>query len=147
MRWSECWATCRRHLPAAARLTLTWDQGSEMAYHDEIAPLLRDSVYFAHPASPWQRGTNENTNGLLRQYFDLSVHTEADLRAVAGRLNRRPGRRWGGGRRRRCFTLLWHDGRGRVTTTAGIRLVMSCRRHRGPSRVPGVGVGYELAES
>jgi hypothetical protein len=46
-------------LPETARLTLTWDQGSEMAMHDQIAPLLRDGVYFAHPASPWQRGTNE----------------------------------------------------------------------------------------
>jgi hypothetical protein len=56
-------------LPEAARITLTWDQGSEMAFHDQIAPLLREGVFFAHPASPWQRGTNENTNGLLRQYF------------------------------------------------------------------------------
>jgi IS30 family transposase len=48
-------------LPAAARLTLTFDQRSEMACHDQIAPLLRDGVYFAHPASPWRRGTNENT--------------------------------------------------------------------------------------
>jgi IS30 family transposase len=77
-----------------ARLTLTWDQGSELAYHDQIAPLLREGVYFAHPASPWQRGTNENTNGVLRQYFpkrtDLSIHTQSDLRAVQDRLNGRP---------------------------------------------------------
>jgi IS30 family transposase len=62
-----------------------------MAFHDQIAPLLREGVFFAHPASPWQRGTNENTNGLLRQYFpkrtDLSVHTAEDLRAVEDRLN------------------------------------------------------------
>jgi IS30 family transposase len=81
-------------LPESARWTLTWDQGSEMAYHDQIAPLLREGVFFAHPASPWQRGTNENTNGLLRQYFpkrtDLSIHTPADLRAVQDRLNNRP---------------------------------------------------------
>jgi hypothetical protein len=56
-------------LPEPMRLTLTWDQGSELAYHDQIAPLLRDGVFFAHPGSPWRRGTNENTNGLLRQYF------------------------------------------------------------------------------
>ncbi|GGM34236.1 hypothetical protein GCM10012275_01960 [Longimycelium tulufanense] len=76
------------------RLTLTWDQGLEMACHGQIAPLLREGVFFAHPASPWQRGTNENTNGLLRQYFpkrtDLSVHTPADLQAVQDRLNNRP---------------------------------------------------------
>jgi IS30 family transposase len=81
-------------LPEAARNTLTWDQGCEMAFHDQVAPLLREGVYFAYPASPWQRGTNENTNGLLRQYFpkrtDLSIHTAADLRAVEERLNNRP---------------------------------------------------------
>jgi len=87
-------------LPDAARITLTWDQGSEMALHEQIAPLLHEGVFFAHPASPWQRGTNENTNGLLRQYFpkgtDLSVHTAADLRAVEDRLNNCPRKtlRW-----------------------------------------------------
>jgi IS30 family transposase len=81
-------------LPEHARLTLTWDQGSEMALHDQVAPLLREGVFFAHPASPWQRGSNENTNGLLRQYFpkrtDLSVYTPEDLRAAEERLNSRP---------------------------------------------------------
>jgi IS30 family transposase len=81
-------------LPKTVRLTLTWDQGSEMAHHDEISTHLSEGVYFAHPGSPWQRGTNENTNGLLRQYFpkrtDLSLHTPADLCAVEERLNNRP---------------------------------------------------------
>jgi IS30 family transposase len=81
-------------LPEAARNTLAWDQGCEMAFHDQVAPLLCEGVFFAHPASPWQRGTNENTNGLLRQYFpkrtDLSIHTAADLQAVEVRLNNRP---------------------------------------------------------
>ena len=81
-------------LPAAARLTLTWDQGSEMAEHHQLAQLFRDGVYFALPASPWQRGTNENSNGLLRQYLpkgtDLSIHSAADLNAITDRLNNRP---------------------------------------------------------
>ncbi|MEU8112776.1 hypothetical protein [Micromonospora sp. NPDC048947] len=55
-------------LPEAARLTLTWDQGAEMAHQQQVAPLLRDGVLFAHPGRPSQRGTNENTNGPLRQY-------------------------------------------------------------------------------
>jgi IS30 family transposase len=56
-------------LPAMARQTLTWDQGSEMARHDLLAEHFADGISFAHPASPWLRGTNENTNTLLRQYF------------------------------------------------------------------------------
>jgi IS30 family transposase len=81
-------------LPEVARLTLTWDQGSEMAKHHQVATVLRHGVYFAHPASPWQRGTNENTNGLVRQYLpkgsDLSVHTAEDLKAIEDKLNNRP---------------------------------------------------------
>lgn len=81
-------------LPDDARLTLTWDQGSEMAGHDQIASLFREGVFFAHAGKPWQRPTNENTNGLLRQYFpkgsDLRAYTIADLRRVEERLNSRP---------------------------------------------------------
>ena len=81
-------------LPASARRTLTWDQGSEMACHDQIAELFSQGVYFALPGRPWMRPTNENTNGLLRQYFpkgtDLSIHSEDDLRLVEERLNNRP---------------------------------------------------------
>ncbi|OCA94326.1 IS30 family transposase [Actinobaculum suis] len=83
-----------RHLPALLRNTLTWDQGSEMALHKKIATALNMDVYFCDPHSPWQRGTNENTNGLLRQYFpkgtDLSTYSEAYLDAVAEELNDRP---------------------------------------------------------
>jgi len=83
-----------QRLPRHLRLTLTWDQGTEMAHHHHLADLFRDGVYFAYPASPWQRGTNENTNGLLRQYLpkgsDLSVHNAVDLSAIADRLNNRP---------------------------------------------------------
>lgn len=81
-------------IPAAMRKTLTWDQGREMALHDHIAAGTGFDVYFCDPHSPWQRGLNENTNGLLRQYFpkhtDLSVHTASDLQRVANALNRRP---------------------------------------------------------
>ncbi|MEU6950645.1 IS30 family transposase [Streptomyces sp. NPDC046316] len=83
-----------RDVPDTARMTLTWDQGAEMACHDRLAPLFRDGVFVAHRGSPWQRGTNENTNGLLRQYLpkgsDLSIHTADDLRAIEDRLNNRP---------------------------------------------------------
>jgi IS30 family transposase len=83
-----------QHVPPELRRTLTWDQGSEMAQHHLIAPHFADGVFFADPASPWQRATNENTNGLLRQYFrkgtDLSQHPKTELLAIQTRLNNRP---------------------------------------------------------
>jgi IS30 family transposase len=86
-------------VPAPARRTLTWDQGSEMACHDLLAEFFADGIFFAHPGSPWLRGTNENTNGLLRQYFpkgsDLRAFTLADLQEVELRLNDRPRKRLG----------------------------------------------------
>jgi IS30 family transposase len=81
-------------LPAELRRTLTWDQGKEMADHVRFSVDTNIDVYFCDPHSPWQRGSNENTNGLLRQYFprtaDLSVYTRADLASVARQLNARP---------------------------------------------------------
>jgi transposase, IS30 family len=86
--------TTMRGLPTALRRSLTWDQGIEMARHGEITLALDLPVYFCDPHSPWQRGSNENTNGLLRQYFpkgtDLSQHSAAHLAAVAAELNARP---------------------------------------------------------
>jgi IS30 family transposase len=81
-------------LPAELRRTLTWDQGKEMASHVRFSTDTNMTVYFCDPHSPWQRGSNENTNGLLRQYFpktaDLSLHSAAHLNAVARQLNNRP---------------------------------------------------------
>ena len=88
-----------RKLPATLRRSLTWDRGHEMAKHKSFTVDTNVKVYFCDPQSPWQRGTNENTNGLLRQYFpkktDLSGYSQADLNKVALRLNQRPRRTLG----------------------------------------------------
>lgn len=81
-------------LPEQLRRSLTWDRGKELAQHTQLKIDTNVAVYFADPHSPWQRGTNENTNGLLRQYFpkgtDLSRWTDAEIEAVAATLNTRP---------------------------------------------------------
>ncbi len=98
-----------KDLPAHLRRSLTWDQGSEMALHTEIAQALGMPVYFCEKASPWQRPSNENTNGLLRQYFpkgtDLRSHDAERLADVADELNTRPRK-----------TLSWQTPAARMTS-------------------------------
>jgi IS30 family transposase len=83
-----------RQLPTTLKRSLTWDRGLEMAKHQDFTVATDVQVYFCDPQSPWQRGTNENTNLLLRQYFprgtDLSGHSQAQLDQVALRLNQSP---------------------------------------------------------
>lgn len=83
-----------RSIPQPLRKSMTYDQGREMARHELLSKKLKLQVYFADPHSPWQRGTNENTNGLLRQYLpkrtNLAALTQSELNAVAARLNNRP---------------------------------------------------------
>lgn len=83
-----------RHLPRGLMQSLTWDRGLEMAAHQQFTIATEAPVYFCDPRSPWQRGSNENTNGLLRQYFpkgqDVSTFTQRQLDAVANQLNTRP---------------------------------------------------------
>ena len=110
-------------LPEQLRRSLTWDQGAEMAQHARLRIDSGLHVFFCDPRSPWQRATNENTNGLLRQYFpkgtDLSRHSARDIAAVAGTLNRRPRKTLSWRTPSEVFNelLLSHQG-GRVATTA-----------------------------
>jgi IS30 family transposase len=108
-------------LPERLRRSLTWDQGAEMAQHARLRIDSGVEVYFCDPHSPWQRGSNENTNGLLRQYFpkrtDLARHSRADLDAVALALNTRPRKTLGWKTPAEALDGLLHSsGRGSVAT-------------------------------
>jgi IS30 family transposase len=107
-------------LPPELRRSLTWDQGKEMALHHEVAGALGMPVFFCDPHSPWQRPSNENTNGLLRQYFpkgtNLRVHDAGRLAAVAAELNDRPRK-----------TLGWDSPAARLTASLGHDSNSQCR--------------------
>ena len=109
-------------LPDQLRRSLTWNRGAEMAQHAQLPIDTGLHVFFCDPRSPWQRGTNENTNGLLRQYFpkgtDLNRHSASDIAAVATTLNRRPRKTLGWRTPSEAFNeLLLSHQRGRVATT------------------------------
>ena len=108
-------------LPAWFTRTLTWDRGKELARRQHITGTAGIQVYFADPHAPWQRGSNENINGLLREYLpkgtDLSVHTAADLAAVADELNDRPRKRLGYHTPREMLASLLLQDLHRVATT------------------------------
>jgi IS30 family transposase len=88
-----------KDVPETLRKSLTYDRGKEMALHKQVAADLNLTVYFADPHAPWQRGSNENTNGLVRQYLpkgsDLSSHSQVELNAIAESLNTRPRKKPG----------------------------------------------------
>lgn len=112
----EAMLAATKRLPVQLWKSLTWDQGSEMTNHAQISIATGLQVYFCDPAKPWQRGSNENTNGLLRQYFpkgtDLSIHDAEHLEFVAAQMNRRPRKTLGWRKPREALAQLLSEAGG-----------------------------------
>lgn len=124
-RMVHAFAPVRATIPVGARLTLTWDQGAEMARHDLLDEHFAEGIYFTPPVSPWLRGRNENTNGLLGQYLRKAATSPAIRRRCSqpwrsgSTIDR--GATSAGARRHRCSSSPWHDDPVRCCDRPGIQ--------------------------
>lgn len=120
-------------VPPQLRRSLIWDQGAKMSQHEQLHLKTGVGISFCEPRSPWQRGTNENTNGLLRQYFpkgtDLSLHSADDLATVATALNARPRKVLGWQTPKEASHHALHGLDAAVAMTAGIHPIRESRLH------------------